>query len=159
MGLPMTPSTARALKAAGIDVSKLPGVAVPGPCLDPGVLVVEFEVQMRPVPWKAPLVLRTGISIKDKKLLAWQAEVGRCGKAAMLGLAPYAHPARLEMQFHLTPRAGSPPDVSNLVKAAEDACQGAVLVNDRKVVGVRGERFLRARRDMATIRLYAAEDQ
>jgi len=138
------------LADAGIDVDS-------GPRLEPGSLICEFEVPFRPVPWKAPVVPRTGHAYKDKDLVKWQQRVSDCADAAMLGHYPYSHEVRLEVEFYLTARAGSPPDTSNLTKALEDSLQGYVITNDTKVASIEAERFLGADRDRAWIRVIAVE--
>lgn len=155
MGLPRSPQLMKALKAAGINIDQ------PSPPLPSGTVIAEFEVPMRPIPWKAPMVLRTGVSIKDKTLLAWQAEVSRCAAIAMLGRRPYGHAVEVWAEFHLAPsRNGSYGDSTNLLKGVEDSLQGIAIVNDRKVVRSHPERFLLGvTRDHAWVRVIAVEDQ
>lgn len=99
----------------------------------PGELIVEFEIDARPIPWKASTILKRGGAFKDKKLVAWQDEVRRRGREAMGGREPYAGPVEVRFLFSLTRRAGSVADTSNLTKACEDSLQGVVIVNDRAV--------------------------
>jgi Holliday junction resolvase RusA-like endonuclease len=148
-------TTEAKLRAAGICPPPRPT----SPVLPPGTLVVEFEVPARPIPWKVASTTRTGHSYKDKKLVAWQAEVARCAAMAMRGRAPYGGAVRVEMEFYLTPRPGVPGDASNFGKATEDALQGTVILNDRKVVDVRSRRYLQHLLDMARVTVYAAEEQ
>jgi Holliday junction resolvase RusA-like endonuclease len=117
-------------------------------------LIVDFYVPMRPVPWSVPMVLRTGRSIKSKRLLSWQKAVATCCRMAMGRTEPYAGPVRLDFEFHLTKRAGSLPDTSNLTKAAEDALQGVAIVNDRAVWGITSRRVV-GDGDGARVRVYA----
>lgn len=130
----------------------------PAPCewkFAAGILLVHFEVAMRPVPWKAPTVTRSGVSFKDASLKRWQKEVRDRGAKAMSG-GPYSCRVELVMDFHLTKRAGSAPDVSNLTKATEDSLQGPVIVNDRQVAKITSRRLDRAERDYAEIWVYSA---
>lgn len=146
MGLPRSPKLLRALAAAGILLDE------PSPPLPPGTVICEFEVPMRPVPWKAPSTTRTGHSYKDPKLVAWQAEVSRCAEVAMRGRRPYPGPVLLTLEFYLTRRAGSLPDLSNLTKAFEDSLQGSAIVNDRCVREIHSERIV-GDRDGAWVRV------
>jgi Holliday junction resolvase RusA-like endonuclease len=157
MRLPRSPQLLRALKASGILLDE------PSPPLPPGTAICEFEVPTRPVPWKAPSTTQTGHSYKDPKLVEWQSEVASCaGKAmTMNGRKPYGHAVEVWAEFHLAPsRNGSYGDTTNLLKAVEDALQGVVLVNDKRVVRSHPERFLvGVTRDHAWVRVIAVENQ
>ena len=124
--------------------------------LEPGTLIAEVYVPMRPVPWKAPTTTRTGHAFKAPKLLAWQAMVAKCARDAMHGAAPYPHGVRLVITFYLNKRAGSLPDLSNLVKSTEDALQSVVFVNDRQVLGITSAREI-VEANAVYISVYAAE--
>jgi Holliday junction resolvase RusA-like endonuclease len=154
MGLPRSPKLMRVLVAAGIKIDVPKSEPLP-----PGTVIADFEVPMRPVPWSAPHVNTNGPAFKNPRLRAWQAEVSRCAAEAMVGRRPYGGAVKLVAEFYLSPRGGSPPDTSNLTKSLEDACQGHVIVNDRCVVRVESERFLRCSRDCAWVRVIAVEDQ
>ena len=117
-------------KVLGGNLDALGPAFAPAPAAG---VVVEFAVAgCRPIPWKAPTVTKRG-AYKSAKLQAWQSSVRRRALAAMGGRPPFAGTVSLTFAFHLAPRAGSPPDLSNLVKAAEDALQGAAIINDRQV--------------------------
>jgi Holliday junction resolvase RusA-like endonuclease len=168
--LKVTDSIANAMKSAGLDPDALKAPrgkkkakpsGYPDPCdwkFAPGTLLVHFEVGMRPVPWKSPTVTRSGVSFKDANLKRWQKEVRDSGARAMKG-GPYSCRVELVMDFHLTPRAGSAPDVSNLTKATEDALQGPVIVNDRQVGKITSRRVDRSDRDRAEIWVYSAGEE
>lgn len=101
----------------------------------PGSTVVRFVVAGRPVPWKVPMVLRSGVSVKSAAVLRWQTLVRLTAEAAMAGQPLHAGPAGLRLDFVF---AGSRKvgDTTNLQKCFEDALQGSVIVNDRDVIEV-----------------------
>lgn len=148
------PAGAKSLK------TKLPkATSLLGQRYAPGTLLVTVEVPHRPIPWKAPSTTRTGHSYKDPKLVAWQRQVGLYAGQAMAGLAPYRHPVKLDISFHLTrAKNGSIPDLSNLTKAFEDALQGTVIVNDCQVASIIADRYI-GTTDGAVVDVYARGDQ
>jgi Holliday junction resolvase RusA-like endonuclease len=96
--------------------------------------VVEFWVAGRPYGWKH----HEGYgqhATKQEDLKAWQVLVGLSACRAMAGAAPILDQVRFTADFFLAHRAGRPPDRTNLLKAAEDACQGIVFANDTQVTG------------------------
>lgn len=126
--------------------------------------LVEFTVKGRAVPWKAStVVLRKQADVlndfvdryafsqkltrprkkppafKDKKLEAWQETVAQFATIywRQAGYrAPHLGPVSLYMEFRLHRNGQTPPDLTNLVKATEDALQhGKVIGNDRQVEG------------------------
>jgi Holliday junction resolvase RusA-like endonuclease len=123
-------------KVLGINLAALePAEAAP--------VAVEFAVTgVRPVPWKAPMVTKRG-TYKSKKVRDWQSTISRQARLAMGSRMPMSGPVALTFCFHLGPRDGTPPDLSNLVKAAEDAIQGVVILNDRQVQRIISERIFR----------------
>lgn len=148
----LTPDLARAMEAAGLgNLRSQPKVKPPVAEIEPpGELIVEFVVEGRPTPWKAPTVTKAGLTFKDKTLVKWQSLVAATGKLAMGSRYPYPGPVELRLHFELTRRAGSVPDLSNLTKAFEDSLQGAVIVNDRCVFRIRAERTM-GEHDRATV--------
>jgi Holliday junction resolvase RusA-like endonuclease len=140
-----------ALKRAGILLKGKPPLV-----LNPGELLALIGIDGRPVPWKAPTTTRTGHSFKDKRLVAWQKRVADEAAEVMrvLGRDPYAGPVSLSMCFELKRKAGRAPDTSNLGKAAEDALQGVVIVNDTQVGFIESKRII-GDRDYCTIGVYA----
>lgn len=161
----LTPDIEDAMRRAGLHPEQFKAKrgkkreVWPEPCLwkfAPGILLVNFEVPARPIPWKSPTVTRSGVSFKDASLKRWQKEVRECGKGAMRGKGPYSCEVKLVVDFHLTPRPGSAPDTSNLTKALEDSLQGPVIVNDRAVIEVVARR-LRSERDYAEVWIYSAK--
>lgn len=162
----MNKATIAALKRAGISIpegAKATKARVRkakptlGPRLSDDSLIAGFSVPVRPVPWKAPTTTRSGHAFKDARLVAWQKEVSKHAKTAMCGQIPYTHPVRLDMTFYLKRRGGTPPDLSNLNKSAEDALQGQVFVNDTKVCDIVSKRVI-GDIDGATIRVYSTGD-
>jgi Holliday junction resolvase RusA-like endonuclease len=123
--------------------------------LPSGTLIVRFEVPGRAVPWKVPTVTKRRGAFKDKRLVAWQETVAEYARAAMAGREPYAGPVRLDVRFEIKRRAGSMPDRTNCLKAAEDALQGIVFTNDRLVIGGDSERVA-GERDLMVVVCWAA---
>lgn len=90
-------------------------------------MIASFQVDGVSVPWS---VSRRGT--KNPRLTAWQGLIKRAAFLAMDGRKPYAGPVRFTAHFAFA-RTNHPPDLTNLIKAAEDAIQGIVIVNDRQV--------------------------
>ena len=94
-----------------------------------------FHVPGRPVPWKAPTITKgrggrvPGFS--DPRMKGWQEAVRWHARAAMAGRPAVAGPVGMRLAFTLA--RGPLADLTNLVKATEDALQGAVFANDRQV--------------------------
>ena len=122
-------------------------LAVNGDRLAPGTLVCRVVVPGRAVPWSVPLVTRSGVGVKKRRLLDWQKCVALYAKIAMGRRPPYAGPVRLALQVTLRPRGGRPPDATNLQKGVEDSIQGIIISNDSQVCEVR------------TVRTSGTEDQ
>lgn len=100
--------------------------------LPPGTVLLNCFIAERAVPWKAPTVTRSGVSFKDKRLLAWQDTVKR--HAALSGKAwnvPYKGPVEVSVDIRFA--KGPMGDATNLLKAIEDSLQGVVFANDRQV--------------------------
>lgn len=99
-------------------------------------LLVEFEVQGRPVPWKAPFHPRGGRPFSPKPLKDYQKYARAVAQLAWVsvgGAHAYARPVGLELTFRMT-RKKSMPDLTNLVKCFEDAVKGVVFTDDRLVL-------------------------
>lgn len=143
---------------AKVKKTKLPdppkGVRYP-----PGQLLVRVRVEGRPVPWKVARMMPNGGSIKDPKLIAWQEQIHREARWSLGSFTPYGHPVRLEMSFTVKPPVGKakPPDATNLGKAAEDALEGAIIINDTQVSKVCSERKF-GTREGVEILVWTSED-
>lgn len=152
----MKQSLAEMLGKLGIKVPSNGSLA--GQRFAPGILVVSFTVPARPVPWKAAHTTRTGHAFKDKRLVAWQKTVQQYAAMAMAGMAPYSHAVEIRLEFHLAPiRGRTLPDLSNCVKSTEDALQGVVIENDRRVQRIVSQRFV-SLVDEARIWVFATEE-
>lgn len=118
--------------------------------------LITFMVEAHPVPWK---VSRRGT--KPPHLVEWQKRVNDEARVAW-GFNTPAHegPVGLSMWFYLTDPGENEshlPDLTNLEKGVEDALQGVVIRNDRKVVGKHGERLFlpRGRPERAYVQVWA----
>ncbi len=107
--------------------------------VEPGTMLACFTVPGRAVPWKAPSTTRTGHSYKDPKLVSWQNYVWVRALQAMMG-KPYKGPVYLHIKAFIKRQRGAAPDITNIVKAIEDALQNAVIVNDRQTVAIHARR-------------------
>ena len=136
-----------------------PATSLQGQRLSAGILVARIVVDARPSPWRAPTTTRSGHAFKNQSLMRWQEQVREACRAEMRGMAPYSHPVRLEITFCLTRIKGRTlPDLSNLVKATEDATQKIVISNDRLVCEILSRRIV-GDTDGATILVYASGDR
>lgn len=112
-----------------------------------------------PVPWSAPHVSRCGGSQPNERLVAWQAEIARVARIAFGPLVPWHQPLVMTATFFIKRgipnkksigrpaipvftwdemycihrMKGKGPDLTNLIKAAEDALEDIVFVNDAQV--------------------------
>lgn len=109
----------------------------PTPRMMAGSTVCYTVAPGRPVPWKVPHVGKFGCKPTKGRhdMAAWQQVVAARARLAMAGRKPYSGPVRLSVTFNLVRRPGrqSNPDLTNLVKALEDAIQDVVIVNDQQV--------------------------
>jgi Holliday junction resolvase RusA-like endonuclease len=107
-----------------------PGPWVPAAGWRWGKRVASFWLPGTAVPWSVPRQIRR----KSPRLIAWQAEVKQAATRAMGGRPPHEGlvGVRLVVCRRMDGRR-TPPDLTNILKAAEDSCQGAVFVNDRQV--------------------------
>ncbi len=120
---------------------KCPDESIPGPlpdgakgAIEGGEIIARFFVPGRPVPWKTHRGSGRR-SYRDPKVAVWQQVIGLFARVAMEGREPYDGPISFSACFDLRSGRRRLPDRTNLLKAAEDACQGIVFVNDRQVVG------------------------
>lgn len=99
-------------------------LALPVRIYTPGLVIANFTVLGRAVPWS---VSRRGT--KSPRLIDWQRQVRKAAVEAMDGRRPHAGPFAFAATFELI-RRGTMADSTNLQKSSEDACQGVVIVND-----------------------------
>jgi Holliday junction resolvase RusA-like endonuclease len=120
---------------------------------------IDFSViGHEPVPWSAPHVSRYGGSTPNKRLVAWKTLIAAIAHQEFGPYAPWEGPIGFSATFLL--KRGMPKhasglyacpsvtfnetystnklkhkgsDLTNLIKAAEDALQGIVFVNDAQV--------------------------
>jgi Holliday junction resolvase RusA-like endonuclease len=119
-----------------------------GPDDPPGTIVAEGTVPGRAVPWSAPTIGRSGGCVPTRgyrRYQAWQALVRMTAavQRPRRRAWPYRGDVELRLRFVLRPRGGrGNPDVTNLIKAFEDALQGALIADDCQVGRIRAERVL-----------------
>jgi Holliday junction resolvase RusA-like endonuclease len=124
-------------------------------------LNVCFIVAGEPVPWSAPVRGRWGGSQPNKRLVVWQAEIAKVAREAFGPKLPWTGPVALQALFSISrnmPKGvkaadayacpelcwdeaqskhrlkSKCADLTNLIKAAEDALQSIVYVDDAQVV-------------------------
>lgn len=100
--------------------------------LPDGTVLLDVVIPERAVPWKAATTTRHGVSFKDARLVAWQETVKLWGLLNRTIARPYGGP--VEVRVWASFSGGHLPDAVNILKAAEDALQEVVYVNDRQVV-------------------------
>lgn len=122
--------------------------------LPAGTLVCRVVVPGRACPWSVPVVTRSGVGVKKRRLVDWQKLIQLYARIAMGQRPPYGCPVRLALHFELRPRAGRMPDTTNLQKGSEDALQGIILLNDSQVHEVRAVRTVGGE-DRTTIEVVA----
>ena len=111
-----------------------------------------------PVPWSAPHVSRFGGAKPNVRLVAWQDKIRDAAREAFGPYGPWTGPIGLTAHFFISRAApkdkygsmaipsfewdevysrhamtSKPPDLTNLIKAAEDALEEIVYVNDAQV--------------------------
>lgn len=129
----------------------------------------------RAVPWKAPRVVRRGatvVGVKPAATASWQAVVRLAAAEAAAGSEPMTGAVRLwlyvasdiprswskkkradALEGRLRPT--SRPDLTNVLKAVEDACNGVLYLDDSQVVEHRTCRMYTAGAPSVTIRVEA----
>lgn len=114
--------------------------------------LLTFKVPGRAVPWKAPKVVRNkGKShtyTDSQTFLAWKEWVafhaGVAWGRRYRHAKPYNGIVGMNLWFYVHPpirRGVVTADVTNLTKAAEDACKGVVIKDDRQVFASHCERY------------------
>lgn len=107
---------------------------------------IELRIEGRPIPWKAPEFGRTPrgkrIAFSVPAYDAWKQTCHWQARAQMAGIKPLAVPCELTAEFHLIRKPGPLPDLTNLVKALEDAIQGVAVTNDRLIVAHQTQRLV-----------------
>lgn len=96
--------------------------------------MIEFFVPGPPVPWQRARTKR-GQFYNPRKMRDWQHKVAWCAKIAMGPLGPTASKVSVTMRVRRQVRRG---DLSNYVKAVEDAIRGIVYRDDAQVSGIDG---------------------
>lgn len=131
-----------------------------------------FCIPGKAAPWSAPTVrMRRGRNItrSNPRMKAWQEAVHYNAKAAMNGRPPLEGPVELKVVIWVSPpkswskekrkdalagliRPAVRPDRSNILKALEDAMQGALYLDDKQVVeGPTSKRYGEPARVVVTI--------
>ena len=101
-------------------------------CYPRGRQLCCFTISGRAVPWGHGRKLHT----KPKRLIEWQSRI-QAEAAIVYGWnkEPYEGPVKLVIGIHMWP-GGVIPDVTNCLKAIEDALQGVVYHNDRQTPAI-----------------------
>lgn len=116
-----------------------------------GIVIVRFRVEGRPIPWS---VSRRGT--KNPALSDWQRKIANAAREAHGMRVAYPHRVKLLFWFCLK-AIGPEPDLTNLEKAAEDALQRIIIVNDRQVITKEPHKVWGADNDYALIEVRAWE--
>ena len=113
---------------------------------------VSFSIEAKAVPWQRAGLHRGRVFTKPETR-AWQQVVAHHARRAMGGGMPFNGPVALSVQFYQTvppswPKAKrakaiacehwptSRPDLSNLVKSIEDACNAILYFDDAQIVSL-----------------------
>lgn len=124
---------------------------------------MKFEFDIAPVEQARPRATRMskGIRLYDpKKVTVFKRQLGMLAKQQMLdrGLEPFDGPLEVYMEFYRPVQASLSkkerarrlsgvhrptvkPDLSNYIKATEDALNGILWVDDNCIVGLMAEKF------------------
>lgn len=124
---------------------------------------MKFEFDIEPVEQARPRATRMGKEIRlydPKKVAIFKRQLGMLARQQMLdrGLEPYDGPLEVCMEFHRpvqtslskkerarrlsgVHRPTVKPDLSNYVKATEDALNGVIWTDDNCIVGLAAEKF------------------
>lgn len=121
----------------------------PTAILDPdepsGTVIASGVVPGRAIPWKAPKTNRQGRTIRDrgyKTFETWKQVVQLSAIPQRRRKKLYSGPVELITLFYLHNRPGASPDLTNMIKAFEDALQDVIYRNDRQVVAHQSEKIL-----------------
>lgn len=125
--------------------------------------MVRFEFDIEPVEQARPRAVRFGKGIRmydPKKVATYKQQLGYLARQAMQerGLEPYDGPLEVRMEFYRPVQASISnkerarrlsgvhrptvkPDLSNYIKALEDALNGIIWADDNCIVGLMAEKF------------------
>ena len=124
---------------------------------------MRFEFDIEPVEQARPRATRMGKGIRlydPKKVTVFKRQLGMLAKQQMLdrGLEPYDGPLEVYMEFHRSIQASLSkkerarrlsgahrptvkPDLSNYIKALEDALNGILWVDDNLIISLEAKKF------------------
>ena len=140
-----------------------------------------FKFDIAPVEQARPRAVRSGMGVRvydPKKVTVFKRQLGMLAKQQMLdrGLEPYDGPLEVRMKFYRpvqtsiskkerarrlsgVHRPTVKPDLSNYVKATEDALNGILWVDDNLIVTETAEKkYSESPRIVIEVNLYKAEE-
>lgn len=94
-------------------------------------MTFSFEAPGTPAPWTA-WPKRGKPPVGFQRMKAWQVQLQVRARMAWGARDPLTGPVGLRFAFYMPKKAKG--DLTNLVKAAEDALQGILIQNDKQVV-------------------------
>lgn len=128
-------------------------------------VAVEFEVPGRCQAWQRVGRGANGGAYVPDQTREFKARVRGSAGIAMRGLEPFAGPVRLSLTFYLARGGNTSPgltlpvhqscgDLSNFLKAVEDACNRVVWIDDRQVAELRaGKLFCAPEAERVSVRV------
>ena len=125
--------------------------------------MVRFEFDIEPVEQARPRAVRFGKGVRmydPKKVATFKRQLGMLAKQQMLdrGLEPYDGPLEVSMEFYRPVQSSISkkerarrlsgihrptvkPDLSNYIKATEDALNGIIWADDNLIVSLEAKKF------------------
>lgn len=94
---------------------------------------IDLSLDISPIP--QPRMTQRGKYVKENAInyLKWKEEVGWEVKLRFKNQSPWTELLKMSGKFYLTLRMYNQCDLSNLIKAIEDALQGIIYLNDKQI--------------------------